>query len=60
MKDLLTKNAILVVNKSDLIKKKFNSKFHKYEHVVISIKKDINLNKLISKIKSKLKNKFIT
>ena len=58
--DLLTKNAILVVNKSDLIKKKLNSKFHKYEHVVISIKKDLNLNKLISKIKSKLKNQFIT
>jgi len=52
--------AILVVNKSDLVKGKFNSKFKKYEHVLISIKKDSNLNKLISKIKSKLKNKFIT
>ena len=60
LKDLLSKNAILVVNKSDLIKKKFNSKFIKHEHVLISIKKDLNLNKLISKIKSKLKNQFIT
>ena len=60
LKGLLTKNAILVVNKSDLIKKKLNSKFKKYEHVLISIKKDLNLNKLISKIKSKLKNKFMT
>ena len=60
LKDLLTKNAILVINKSDLIKSKSNSKFKKYEHILISIKKDLNLNKLISKIKSKLKNKFIT
>ena len=60
LKRLLTKNAILVVNKSDLIKRKLNSKFKKYEHVLISIKKDLNLNKLISKIKSKLKNKFTT
>ena len=60
LKDLLVKNAILVVNKSDLIKKKFNNKFKKYEHVLISIKKDLNLNKLISKIKSKLKNQFIS
>ena len=60
LKGLLTKNAILVVNKSDLIKGKLNKKFKKYEHILISIKKDLNLNKLISKIKNKLKNKFIT
>ena len=57
---LLNKNAILVVNKSDLVKGELNKKFKKYEHVLISIKKDSNLNKLISKIKSKLKNKFTT
>ena len=60
LKDLLTKNAILVVNKSDLIKGKLNNKFKKYDHVLISIKKDLNLNKLINKIKNKLKNKFNT
>ena len=60
LKGLLTKNAILVVNKSDLLKRKLNSKFKKYEHIIISIKKDTNLNKLIKKIKSKLKNKFTT
>jgi len=60
LKGLLKKNAILVLNKSDLIKGKLNSKFKKHEHVLISIKKDSNLNKLISKIKSKLKNKFTT
>ena len=60
LKGLLSQNAILVVNKSDLLKGKLNKKFKKYEHVLISIKKDLNLNKLISKIKNKLKNKFIT
>jgi len=60
LKKLLTKNAILVVNKSDLVKGKLNSKFKKYEHILISIKKDSNLKKLITKIKSKLKNKFTT
>ena len=60
LKSLLSKDAILVVNKSDLMKGKLNRKFKKYEHVLISIKKDLNLNKLISKIKSKLKNKFTT
>ena len=60
LKGLLTMNSILVVNKSDLIKGKLNSKFKKYEHVSISIKKNLNLNKLILKIKSKLKNKFTT
>ena len=60
LKKLLTKNAILVVNKSDLVKGKLNNKYKKYEHVLISIKKNSNLNKLITKIKSKLKNKFTT
>ena len=60
LKDLLDESAIIVINKSDLIKGKLNSKFKKYEHVLISIKKDLNLNKLISKIKNKLKNKFIS
>jgi len=60
LKNLLTKNSILVVNKSDLMKGNLNKKFKKYEHVLISIKKDSNLNKLIKKIKNKLKNKFFT
>ena len=60
LRNLLMKDAILVVNKSDLVKGKLNSKLKKYEHVLISIKEDSNLNKLIIKIKSKLKNKFTT
>jgi tRNA modification GTPase len=55
---LLTKNAILVINKSDLIKGNLNNKFKKYDHVLISIKNNSNLNKLIKKIKNKLKYKF--
>ena len=58
-KDLLAKNAILVVNKSDLINRKLNYKFKKYNHILISIKNDLNLNILIKKIKNKLKNKFL-
>jgi len=60
LKVLLNKNAILVVNKSDLIKGQLSKKFKKYEYVLISIKKNLNLNKLILKIKNKLKNKFTT
>ena len=60
LKSLLNKNAILVVNKSDLIKGKLNAKFKKYDHVLISIKMNLNLSKLILRIKSKLKNKFTT
>ena len=58
LKKLLNKDAILVLNKSDLIKGKQKIKFKKNEYVLISIKKNINLNKLISKIKNKLKIKF--
>tara|TARA_B100001123_G_scaffold330171_1_gene371964 strand:- start:838 stop:1734 length:897 start_codon:yes stop_codon:yes gene_type:complete len=60
LRDLLSKNAILVINKSDLKKDKLNFKFKKYEYVLISIKNDSNLNKLILKIKSKLKSRFIS
>ena len=58
LKKLLKKDAILVLNKSDLVKGKHKIKFKKNEYVLISIKKNINLNKLISKIKNKLKTKF--
>jgi tRNA modification GTPase len=60
LKSFIIKNGILVVNKSDLINGKLNKKFKKYDHVLISIKEELNLNKLIKKIKNKLKNKFTT
>jgi len=59
-KNLLDKNSILVLNKSDLVKGKINSKFKKYDHVLVSVKKNFNLNNLILKIKNKLKKKFLT
>jgi tRNA modification GTPase len=58
--ELMDENAILVVNKSDLLKKDLSSEIKNYEHVLISAKYNLNLNDLILKIKNKLKNKFIT
>ena len=60
LNDLMDNNSILVVNKSDLLDKKLNVDLEKYDHVLISIKKNLNLNSLIIKIKSKLKDKFTT
>ena len=57
---LLDKNAILVINKSDLLEKDLNSNIKKINHVLISIKENTNIEELISKIKNSLKKKFIT
>ena len=57
---LLDENAILVINKSDLLVKDINSEIKKINHVLISIKDNLNIDGLISKIKNNLKNKFIT
>ena len=59
LKDLIKKDAILVVNKSDLLKEKLDSSIAKLDHVLISLKENLNIDKLISKIKNNLKNKFI-
>ncbi len=59
LNDLLKDNAILVVNKSDLINGELDPEVKKLDHVLISLKKNLNLDKLISKIKNKLKTKFI-
>ena len=60
LKELMDENAILVVNKSDLLKEDLNFEIKNYEHVLISVKNNLNLEDLILKIKNKLKNKFIT
>ena len=60
LNDLLKKDAILVVNKSDLIKKKLDKQISKFNHVLISLKDNLNIDKLIKKIKDNLKNKFIS
>ncbi|MDC0363857.1 tRNA uridine-5-carboxymethylaminomethyl(34) synthesis GTPase MnmE [Candidatus Pelagibacter sp.] len=58
--NLLKNDSILVVNKSDLIEGAETADFKKFDHILISIKNNINLDNLISKIKDHLKNKFIS
>ncbi len=60
LKGLLDENAILVINKSDLLKKDIGPQIKKINHVLISIKENKNIEELISKIKINLKNKFIS
>ena len=60
LRNLMDKDAILVVNKSDLIDKELSSEIKKLDHILISVKENFNLDNLILKIKNKLKNKFIT
>ena len=60
LRRLLDENAILVINKSDLLKKDIDPEIKKIDHVLISIKENTNIDELILKIKNNLKNKFIT
>ncbi len=60
LKDLLHENAILVINKSDLLEKDIGTEIKKTNHVLISLKENKNIEELISKIKNNLKNKFLT
>ncbi len=58
-KDLLDENAILVINKSDLLEKDIDLEIKKTNHVLISIKENKNIEELMIKIKNNLKNKFL-
>ena len=60
LKGLLDQNSILVINKSDLLRGDIDPEIKKLNHVLISIKENLNTDELISKIKNNLKNKFIT
>ena len=60
LKSFLDKNAILVINKSDLLVGDIDSEILKINHVLISITKNSNLNNLILKIKNNLKKRFVT
>ena len=60
LKGLLDQDAILVINKSDLLSEDIDPEIKKLNHVLISIKENLNINELILKIKNNLKNKFIT
>ena len=59
LKGLLDQNAILVINKSDLLMGDIDPEIKKLDHVLISIKENLNIDELILKIKNNLKNKFI-
>jgi len=60
LNSFLDENSILVINKSDLLKKDIEPEIKKRNHVLISIKENQNIDELILKIKDNLKNKFIT
>ena len=60
LSNLVSKKAIFVLNKSDLGIKNINSKLKKLNPISISLKNEKNIDNLISAIKKKLKNKFIT
>jgi len=55
-----SKKAIFVLNKSDLGFKNISSKLKKLNPISISLKNEKNIDELISLIKKRLKNKFIT
>jgi tRNA modification GTPase len=60
LKGLLDENAVLVINKSDLLDGEIDPEIKKLNYVLISIKENFNIDELILKIKNNLKNKFIT
>jgi tRNA modification GTPase len=60
LRELMDEKAILVINKSDLLNEYLDLEIKNLEHVIISVKNNLNLEDLIFKIKNKLKNKFIS
>ena len=60
LSDLVNEKAIFVLNKSDLGIENINSKLKKLNPIPISLRNEKNIEELISAIKKKLKNKFIT
>jgi tRNA modification GTPase len=55
LKGLLDENAILVINKSEFLEGDIDPKIKKFNHVLISIKLNLNIDELILKIKDNLK-----
>jgi len=60
LNDLVDEKAIFVLNKSDLGVENINISLKKLNPIHISLKNEKNIDELISAIKEKLKNKFIT
>ncbi len=58
-KDNLAEKSIIAINKSDLGTEGLNKINKKINAIVMSIKKEENVNELIENIKLKLKNKFL-
>ena len=58
LSDILSKKAILVINKMDLGFDQIAKELKKYNPICISIKEEKNLDQLVNAIKKKLKNKF--
>jgi tRNA modification GTPase len=59
IKNLINENCIVVLNKSDVDSKQ-NHNFKNVEIVLISVKNNLNINQLITKIKKNLSSKFTT
>ncbi len=57
--DINVEKSIFVINKSDLGKKK-SKDLDKYKPILISIKDETNIEKIIDKIKKNLTNKFVS
>jgi len=60
LKDVFDENSILIINNCDLENIHISNQLKKLNPILISIKNNTNIEKLILKIKSKLKNKFTT
>jgi small GTP-binding protein domain len=60
LKDLISDKSIFVINKSDLGIDNIVNEFKKYNPIYISLKKEKNIEQLISAIKLKIKYKFKT
>ena len=60
LKDLISDKSIFVINKSDLGIDNIVNEFKKYNPIYISLKKEKNIDQLISAIKLKLNYKFKT
>ena len=60
LKDIISKNSLLVINKIDLGVDEIGNEIKKLNPIKISIKDEKNLDKLINLIKENLKNKFIS
>jgi len=59
LRDLINERSILVVNKSDLGVDNMINNFKKYDPIYLSLKKEKNIEQLVSAIKDKLKNQFL-